>query len=48
MAEFLEVALSYPTLPYSVVFAFAVIYWLLAATGIYTTTATNISASISP
>lgn len=34
MAEFLEVALSYPTLPYSVVLSFAVIYWLLAATGI--------------
>lgn len=34
MAEFLEVALSYPTLPYSVVLCFAVIYWLLAATGI--------------
>jgi len=34
MAEFLEVALSYPTLPYSVVLCFAVIYWMLAATGI--------------
>ncbi|MEN5209090.1 hypothetical protein ABE493_13315 [Stenotrophomonas terrae] len=34
MAEFLEVALSFPTLPYSVVLCFAVIYWMLAATGI--------------
>ena len=34
MAEFLQVALSYPTLPYSVVLCFAVIYWMLAATGI--------------
>ncbi len=34
MAQFLDVVLSYPTLPYSVVLCFAVIYWLLAATGI--------------
>ncbi len=34
MAEFLEVALSYPTLPYSVVLSFAVIYWLLVASGV--------------
>lgn len=34
MAEFLDVVLSYPTLPYSVVLCFAVIYWMLAATGI--------------
>lgn len=34
MAEFLDVALSYPTLPYSIVLCFAVIYWMLAATGI--------------
>ncbi len=34
MAEFLEVALSFPTLPYSVVLCFAVIYWMFAATGI--------------
>jgi hypothetical protein len=34
MAEFLDVMLSFPTLPYSVVLCFAVIYWMLAATGI--------------
>ncbi len=34
MAEFFDVALSYPTLPYSIVLCFAVIYWMLAATGI--------------
>lgn len=34
MAEFLNVALGWPTLPYSIVLAFSVIYWLLAATGI--------------
>ncbi len=34
MAKFLDVVLSYPTLPYSVVLCFAVIYWMLAATGI--------------
>ncbi|WP_449467146.1 hypothetical protein [Stenotrophomonas humi] len=34
MAQFLDVVLSFPTLPYSVVLCFAVIYWLLAATGI--------------
>lgn len=34
MLEFLSVALSWPTLPYSIVLAFSVVYWLLAATGI--------------
>lgn len=34
MAEFLNVALSFPTLPYSIVLAFAVVYWLLAACGV--------------
>lgn len=34
MAEFLDVALAFPTLPYSIVLCFSVIYWLLAATGI--------------
>lgn len=34
MAEFLDTALAFPTLPYSIVLCFAVIYWLLAATGV--------------
>lgn len=34
MTEFLNTALSFPTLVYSVLLAFCVIYWLLAATGI--------------
>ncbi|WCE03334.1 hypothetical protein [Pseudoxanthomonas sp. JBR18] len=34
MLEFLSVALSWPTLPYSIVLGFSVAYWLLAATGI--------------
>ncbi|MGS1077388.1 hypothetical protein [Pseudoxanthomonas beigongshangi] len=34
MTEFLSTALSFPTLVYSVLLAFCVIYWLLAATGI--------------
>lgn len=34
MAEFLNVALSFPTLPYSIVLAFAVVYWMLAACGV--------------
>ncbi|MEG0186664.1 MAG: hypothetical protein RR704_24760 [Stenotrophomonas sp.] len=34
MNEFLNVALTFPTLPYSVVLAFAVIYWMLAALGV--------------
>ena len=34
MAEFLDVALGFPTLPYSVLLAFSAIYWALAATGI--------------
>jgi hypothetical protein len=34
MDEFLTVALSFPTLPYSIVLAFAVLYWLLAAFGV--------------
>ncbi|WWW34937.1 hypothetical protein V8017_18740 [Stenotrophomonas rhizophila] len=34
MNEFLTVALSFPTLPYSIVLAFAVLYWLLAAFGV--------------
>lgn len=33
MNEFLTVALTFPTLPYSIVLAFAVLYWLLAACG---------------
>ena len=34
MAEFLSVVLAFPTLPYSVVLAFAVIYWLLVSVGL--------------
>ncbi|WP_421571062.1 hypothetical protein [Stenotrophomonas sp. PD6] len=34
MAEFLNVALTFPTLPYSIVLAFAMVYWLLAACGV--------------
>ncbi|HAI45367.1 MAG TPA: hypothetical protein DCM50_01475 [Stenotrophomonas sp.] len=34
MNEFLNVALTFPTLPYSVVLAFAVLYWMLAAFGV--------------
>lgn len=34
MNEFLNVALTFPTLPYSVVLAFAVLYWMLAACGV--------------
>ena len=34
MAEFLTVALMFPTLPYSIVLAFAMVYWLLAACGV--------------
>jgi hypothetical protein len=34
MTEFLQTALSFPTLPYSILLAFCVIYWLLAATGL--------------
>ena len=33
MNEFLTTALTFPTLPYSIVLAVCVIYWLLAATG---------------
>ena len=33
MAEFLSVALGFPTLPYSILLGFSAIYWLLAATG---------------
>lgn len=34
MTEFLNTALTFPTLVYSVLLAFCTIYWLLAATGI--------------
>lgn len=34
MNEFLNIALSFPTLPWSVLLAFCLIYWLMAATGI--------------
>lgn len=34
MTEFLQTALTFPTLPYSILLAFCVIYWLLAATGL--------------
>ena len=34
MNEFLQTALSFPTLVYSVLLAFCVIYWLLAASGL--------------
>jgi hypothetical protein len=34
MAEFLNVALVYPTLPYSILLGFSAVYWLLAATGL--------------
>lgn len=34
MNEFLNVALTFPTLPYSIVLAFAVLYWMLAACGV--------------
>lgn len=34
MAEFLQTVLTFPTLPYSILLAFCVIYWLLAATGL--------------
>ena len=34
MTEFLQTALTFPTLLYSVLLAFCVIYWLLAATGL--------------
>lgn len=34
MNEFLNVVLTFPTLPYSVVLAFAVLYWMLAAFGV--------------
>ncbi|MCC7632858.1 YqiJ family protein [Stenotrophomonas rhizophila] len=34
MNEFLTVALTFPTLPYSIVLAFSVLYWLLAALGV--------------
>lgn len=35
MNEALNIALSFPTLPLSVLLAFVVIYWLLAATGLF-------------
>ncbi len=35
MNEFLTVALTFPTLPYSIVLAFSVLYWLLAAFGVF-------------
>lgn len=34
MTEFLTTALTFPTLPYSILLAFCVVYWLLAATGL--------------
>ena len=34
MTEFLHTALTFPTLPYSILLAFCVVYWLLAATGL--------------
>lgn len=34
MTEFLQTALTFPTLIYSVVLAFAMVYWLMAASGI--------------
>ena len=34
MTEFLQTALTFPTLLYSILLAFCVIYWLLAATGL--------------
>ena len=34
MTEFLTTALTFPTLVWSVLFAFCVVYWLLAATGL--------------
>lgn len=34
MNEFLQIALTFPTLVYSVVLAVCVVYWLLAATGL--------------
>ncbi|KAB7779912.1 DUF1449 family protein [Xanthomonas sacchari] len=34
MAEFLNVALGFPTLPYSILLAFSALYWALAAFGI--------------
>lgn len=35
MIEFLETCLTFPTLAYSIVLAFCVIYWLLAMTGLF-------------
>jgi len=35
MNEFLQVALTFPTLAYSILLAFCVVYWLLAATGLF-------------
>ena len=34
MTEFLTTALTFPTLLYSILLAFCVVYWLLAATGL--------------
>lgn len=34
MTEFLQTCLTFPTLAYSILLAFCVIYWLLAATGL--------------
>ena len=34
MTEFLQTALTFPTLVYSILLAFCVVYWLLAATGL--------------
>jgi hypothetical protein len=34
MTEFLQTALTFPTLAYSILLAFCVVYWLLAATGL--------------
>ncbi|HSD16482.1 MAG TPA: hypothetical protein VLC71_04365 [Thermomonas sp.] len=34
MTEFLQTALTFPTLPYSILLAFCAVYWLLAATGL--------------
>jgi hypothetical protein len=35
MTEFLQTALTFPTLAYSILLAFCVVYWLLAATGLF-------------
>ncbi len=34
MNDFLQTVLTFPTLPYSILLAFCVVYWMLAATGL--------------